>query len=689
MQTSGRADQANQPLGDPEDRYRTLAENSPLLVWTVRAGGHVTYFNRRWLEYTGRSLEEGHGHGWEQALHPDDVQRFVALRGQAPSDGPFEVEGRFRRHDGVYRWHAAHLVPIEYVDGVPVSWLGTALDIDDRYRAAEQLRLSEERSRLAEQAARFGTWQWDMAETVIWSEAMEEIYGFAPGTFPGTFDAFLARVHPDDRQPTIDRVSAALASGAELDFEHRIVLGDGRIRWLNGRGKLIRDEAGKPVRMVGIGLDVTEAKEAQRLLRETQQREHLLAEITAHLLTTLEPPELLAQIARDCVPVMADVCSIGLFDGGTRTQRFETAGIDESEAADAGRIHLRQWKAAPGISDTIDDRMRQRQPLLVPDCDAPWIDACAPDDDQRAAARGIGACSLMCLPLVARGDAIGMVTFAMTRSRRQFSAQDAALASEIVGRASTAVDNARLLSELRETAIRLEQANAAKDDFLGLVSHELKTPITTILGNADVLSRSFDRIDPEARTAALEDVRNEAERLNRIIENLLVLARLEQGQGPEFEPLNLPKLIERVGAAHRRNFPHRTIQIGSARPAEFAMGSELYIEQVLGNLLSNAEKYSPPDGRISIDVRACGDAIEVSVRDEGAGLAEDERERIFTPFYRSPRTRGQAQGVGIGLAVCRRLMEVQGGEIHARPSKRGAEFVLRLPILAEYGSNGT
>jgi signal transduction histidine kinase len=244
----------------------------------------------------------------------------------------------------------------------------------------------------------------------------------------------------------------------------------------------------------------------------------------------------------------------------------------------------------------------------------------------------------------------------------------------MIGAMQDMTERERLVGELKA-------ALAAKDEFLGMVSHELKTPITTIFGNAEVLRLRGDRIPAGSRQEALADIANDAGRLNRIIDNLLVLARLERGQEIETEPVFITHLAERSLDAHRRASYGRQIEFSSAARDSLVQASPIYVEQVLRNLLSNAEKYSPPGTPIEVEVRRSGGAARIVVRDKGGGFAEGEAEKLFTPFYRSPATADQTSGVGIGLAVCRRLVEAQGGEMWARPrAGGGAEFEFTLPL---------
>jgi PAS domain S-box-containing protein len=224
----------------------------------------------------------------------------------------------------------------------------------------------------------------------------------------------------------------------------------------------------------------------------------------------------------------------------------------------------------------------------------------------------------------------------------------------------------------------LKQAEQLKDQFLSLVSHELRTPLATIYGSSRLLKERFDRIEESDRAQLLTDVVSEAERLQRIIENLLLLTRLD-ATGVELEPVSVQvtswRLLEKVKA---RN-PHRDLRINIEDGMPAAMANATYFELVLENLVGNALKYSPSDAPIDIEIKAVEGDIAVAVRDRGIGFEEDAVDKLFEPFYRAQEARNLASGVGIGLSVCRRVIEVQGGTIWARSREGGgSEFGFRL-----------
>ncbi|MCC7366238.1 MAG: PAS domain-containing protein [Dehalococcoidia bacterium] len=241
-------------------------------------------------------------------------------------------------------------------------------------------------------------------------------------------------------------------------------------------------------------------------------------------------------------------------------------------------------------------------------------------------------------------------------------------------------------SELRQVADDLRRANAVKDEVLGLVSHELRTPLTTLRGNANALARHGRALSEEQRNDALGDIERDAERLQQIVENMLILARIEASDEVEVEPVRLQRVIERAVADHRIRHPWHPVSITYTEELPPALAHTVYFRQVLTNLLSNAAKYSDPDKPIDVEVGRLGDSAIVRVLDRGAGIAQEEAERIFDPFYRSSETATRASGMGLGLSVCKRLVEEQGGEIAVARREGGGTavtFSVRL-ITDEY-----
>jgi PAS domain S-box-containing protein len=244
---------------------------------------------------------------------------------------------------------------------------------------------------------------------------------------------------------------------------------------------------------------------------------------------------------------------------------------------------------------------------------------------------------------------------------------------DVTDRKAVEAQREELLAAEREVA-RL------RDAFIGVVSHELRTPITTIFGGTRVLVRRWREMTPEDRDGLLADVAGEADRLYRLVEDLLVITRVERGLlDTGDEPLSLGRILARVIASEQERWPEVTFRLQVAAGLPPATGDAAYLEQVMRNLLANAAKYGGQGTSVLVTAQATGDAVELDVLDEGPGIDAAEADALFDLFYRSPRTAARTAGAGIGLFVCRQLVEVMGGTIRAAPRPTGgAAFTVTL-----------
>ena len=255
----------------------------------------------------------------------------------------------------------------------------------------------------------------------------------------------------------------------------------------------------------------------------------------------------------------------------------------------------------------------------------------------------------------------------------------------LVGAVNVLVDvTERLAAEeaLRASAAALEASNAVKDEFLGLVSHELRTPVTTIFGNAIMLRDHRELAGPEREIVG--DIGADSERLLRVVENLLQLTRLEAGATYETEPQVLDRVVDRAVSAFRRRHPDREIVVGQANGSIVVDADATSIELVLDNLLGNADKYSPRGRPIEVGLATRGGMAHAEVLDRGIGIDGADPDELFTAFFRAEAARKTAGGVGVGLAVCKRIVEAQGGRVWARPRHGGGTVVgFGLPLSSE------
>jgi PAS domain S-box-containing protein len=237
---------AEEEVGRSERRYRALVEASSAAVWRYVSGHHHSETSPWWMEFTGQSPDDMDDFGWLDAVHSDDRERTREMWTSAILSGlAFQGTFRVRSAAGVFRQLDMRGVPVPSADGETVEWIGTYDDITEEREQAEALRISEERQRLALDAADLGAWDWGLATgRVTWSPVVERHVGLAPGTFGGTIEAFREFIHPDDREYAEGRVRAALEHGKPYTAEFRMVRTDGAIRWTRTRGLVIHDWSG-------------------------------------------------------------------------------------------------------------------------------------------------------------------------------------------------------------------------------------------------------------------------------------------------------------------------------------------------------------------------------------------------------------------------------------------------------------
>ena len=285
--------------------------------------------------------------------------------------------------------------------------------------------------------------------------------------------------------------------------------------------------------------------------------------------------------------------------------------------------------------------------------------------------------SWLAVPIQWRGEGIGLLEVDST-SAAAFTDEDQVLVGTIARALAGPIHlAARYAAEQRATALR--------DAFTGVISHELRTPITTIFGMSQVLRQRHETMDPETRRQSIADIEGEADRLRRLAEDLLVLSRAEGGRLTlARDPLVIRHVIRQAVEGEAKRWPDHDFSAEAPLDLPLVLGEELHVGQVLQNLLSNAAKYSPAGS--TVEVRATGEdgGVTTRVLDQGEGLPAESTEQLFELFYRTPEAARRASGAGIGLFVCRQLVEGMGGRIWARPRDGGgAEFGFWLPALGE------
>ena len=251
------------------------------------------------------------------------------------------------------------------------------------------------------------------------------------------------------------------------------------------------------------------------------------------------------------------------------------------------------------------------------------------------------------------------------------------------GTATTEPSRATIVVMRDVTEGRLREA--IRETFIGVLSHELRTPVTTIFGGAKLLARETSTLDEETRRGIFRDIHDEAERLQRLVEDVVALNRFGEDVAEiGREPVLIQRLLPRVVTSEDGRWPGVVFQLDIDPGLPTVSADSTYVEQVVRNLLSNAAKYGGLDATVAVQAERGEGEVIVRVLDEGPGFPIEERDRLFELFYRSAKTAGTAGGAGIGLFVCARLVAAMGGRIWAaRRTRGGSEFGFALPELSE------
>jgi PAS domain S-box-containing protein len=448
--------EAERAVRESEARKSAVVEAALDCIITIDHEGNVVEFNPAAEQTFGYSAEEALGKELAELIvppglrdrHRDGLARYLAT-GEGPLLGNrFEFNGM--RADGTEFPVELTVVRVD-TPGSPL-FTGYVRDITRRRAAEERLRESLERLRLALDAGRLGTWHYDIPTgRVTWDKTIEQIFGLPPGTFGGTYEEYQQRLHPEEREWILETVGRARETGSDYQIEHRVIWPDGTIRWIEGRGLCIKDAAGEVVAMTGVVADITERKRAD-------QAQQFLAEAGPLLAASIEGyEETLAGVARLVVPELADWCSIDMLDANGSIRQVAVAHVDP-EKVKLGEELRKRYPPDPSAPTGLPNVLRTGQPEVVAEIPESVLIESAPDPEFLEIVLGLGLRSAMVVPMVARGRTLGAITLVTAESGRHYTGADLPFAQEVARRAALAVDNSRLLQELRRVATRLQES---------------------------------------------------------------------------------------------------------------------------------------------------------------------------------------------------------------------------------------
>jgi PAS domain S-box-containing protein len=496
------------------------------------------------------------------------------------------------------------------------------------------------------------------------------------GASPFEMSRRLAVMDEDGQPFPLDRLPARRAFRGEEAPEmvvrfRRADTGD--VRWSRTQARIVRGADDEPL-AISIFTDMTDEMRARDRLR-------FLAEAGAQLAGSLDVDESLESLVQVASSTLADWAVVILIEEDGTVQRIASAHRDPAKTPFVREIHTRQLAHASGAA-LLWQSIQSGEALMLPVVTDAMLVQSARNEEHLRRLRGLEMSSLLYAPLISRGRVQGALALFMSGTGRRFGEEDRAIAIEMARRASLALENARLYREAND-------AVHARDEFLSIASHELRTPVTAISGVAQMALRSNQRgtLDDARLTRALDQLIRGSQRLATLTEDLLDVSRLQTGRF-ELRPEHLDlavfvtDFVDRFSA--QLDEGHRvTLDVAAGPLAVHADPARL--EQVLSNLLSNAVKYTPGGGEIGVSVSLEGARSLVAVQDNGIGLPAGSDASIFEPFGRAPNaTHRQISGLGLGLYICRQIVERHGGEIWATSpgDDHGSTFTFCLPPTA-------
>ena len=499
-------------------------------------------------------------------------------------------------------------------------------NVIEQDRQAE-LRDSEERLRLALDAARIETWSWNIETgAVSWSDKIEPMFGLEIGEFDGKYETYLSLIHPDDLPGVQNAISHILADeSVEYLVEHRLICPNREVRWLEGRGKVYRDNAGKPIRMAGTVMDITDRKRAEEALQQAEEKYRNIVENAVNGIFQSTPDGRYLSVN----PAMARI-------HGYESPQDMLASItnlrSQVYADPSDRAEFIRVLETDGAIYGFEARNRRRDGSII------WVSSNA---------------------RIVR-DVEGRILY------YEGTVED------ITDRKEAEAEREHLLDELASKNTELER-------FVYTVSHDLKSPLVTIVGFLGYIEDDIAKGDMDGLRKDVERIYGAAFKMQDLLKDLLELSRIGRMMN-QAEEVSIDALVREAIELTEGRLQERGVQVHIEPGLSIVYGDRRRLLEVLQNLIDNAAKYmgNQPAPAIEIGQRGLeGDKPVFYVRDNGIGIALGYHEQIFGLFNKLDPN---VEGTGVGLALVKRIIEFHGGRIWVESEVgQGATFYFTLP----------
>jgi PAS domain S-box-containing protein len=612
-----------QAVRESEQRFRTMADHAPVMIWVREPDGACSFLSRSWYELTGQTPERALPSGWLAAIDPIDRTFVRSIYASASARRePFRIEYRLLAADGSYRWVIDAAAPRFADDGTFHGYVGSVIDITERKRTEVALQESEARFRRMADSAPVLIWMSDADNRRTWfNQPWLDFVGQPMTQQIGS--GWTAGVHAADVERCVRTCSEAFDRRESFTIEYRLRRHDGEYRALRDQGVPLYDGAGAFAGHIGSCFDVSEERRKEQALRAARNQLRTVTDTMAALVTRCTRDLRFAWTNKGYMRWR-----------GLGADAIEGHPIEEVVGSETFR-RLRPYIDRVLGGETVEFEMQ----FAVPGRDMPWLYVSYVPTYEDGG-----------------GDPDGWVSAMIDITRRK---------------------------ELEQA---LTDADRRKDEFLASLAHELRNPLAPMQNALQIMGlRRGDEAEVERARAMLQ---RQMRQMVRLIDDLLDVNRISRGKIQlRREPIDVAAAVASAIETSRPLIDElgHALEVDLPRGPVLVDGDVTRLAQVFANLLNNAAKYTERNGRIDVRVAREGDDAVVEVRDDGVGIGSDRLPAIFEMFtqFDSGVVHGHG-GLGIGLAIAKRLVELHGGSIGAASdgAGRGSVLTVRLPALA-------
>ncbi len=616
----------------------TLMNTTPTPIYYKNVEGRYIGCNTAFARYLNMKKEDIIGKTVFEMHQPENADKYYTMDKELMDNpGTQNYEGVIKR-DGAIREVIFNKATFFNASGDVAGIIGVISDITELKTATHALRMSEERFRLAVDAATDGIWDWDFVTGIVyWSPRAYTMLGYEPDEFAVTFDDWKSLLHPDDVKKTTDSVLKQIDRVGSFTAEFRLKNKEGGWQWVIGRGKPFQlDENGRPTRMLGTHVDITERKNAEQKLRDISERLRLATEVGGIGIWDWN--------IVDNVQTWDD--SMYLLYGVTRTDTIRTYEMwkkclypdDSAKAEDETQLALKN-----GQEYDIEYR------IVLPDKSIRWLKA-------RAA-----------VTRDAEGNPVRMlgVNWDITALKE---------AQHVITQMNRDLEK-RVEERTAQYAASIKELEA----FAYSISHDLRAPLRIIDGYSQILADEHSTVLNEEAHKLLQVIRSYAQKMDYLITDILTISRLSRAD-MNFTRITMTSLVERVYRDTIMDDIRDTFEC-VIQPLHEIDGDLIMLKQVWTNLLSNAVKYSMKSDVKYIEVGSIEERDEIvyHIKDKGVGFNARYKNKLFGVFQRLHRAE-EYEGNGVGLAIVKRIIERHGGRVWAEVNEpHGAVFSFSIP----------